>query len=693
MPPSPHSRLNITEKERLEMFTRISARMRDTAEEDIFFNDTLADIGHVMKVSRSYIFKIKNGLWDNTYEWVDEGISSGKDSLQEMNLSYLQSEGRMLHALFRGKAYVLENIDEIDDVSFRELLKSQKIKALILVPIFTAGEIEGFFGLDLCKDIPDWIEDSINTVIILGSLISNARAYYATQRVLQKKKMQAQALFDAFPFPIYVSNMQDYSIIFYNKNIADLFGSTSVIGAKCHEAFQNLTSPCPFCTNAHLELGDPPYIWHHHNPVAQKDYKVLDRCMSWEHNPKVRLSIALDISDSLRLQREQVLEREANLAKGHFLANMSHELRTPLNGIIGMTHLAHTANEDENIAEYLNKIQLSSRNLLAIINDILDFSKIENENVQLECRPFSLGEILFETQAILQTEVTRKDIYLRCSIDEKTSPFLMGDSLRLSQILLNLTNNAIKFTKKGGVTLEAKVLESKEDQQIIQLLVKDTGIGISEKNLQKLFTEFTQAEASTTRNYGGTGLGLTIVQKLVELMRGSISVESSLSVGTTFICTIPFAKTSGAEQVQERTVAVEQHVDEDIAGTKILLVEDNEINVLIATEVLEQYGCFVDCAGDGLIALKMLEKKEYDLVLMDIQMPNLDGIETAQRIRSMEKYNTLPIVAMSAHALVQDHEKSLAVGMQDHVTKPFVPQELRKIIYGFVHAPFEFQGK
>ncbi len=688
----PHSKHNISEKERLELFTRISSRMRDTADEDTFFTTTLADIGHVMQVSRSYIFEIDNGLWSNTYEWVEDGVSSGKDSLQKMNLSYLEGEGRMLHVLFCGKAYVIEDVDAVEDISFRKLLQAQKIKALIIVPIFTAGEIEGFFGLDLCKHVPGWTEDTISTVIILGSLISNARAYYTTQRVLQKKQMQAQALFDAFPFPIYVSNMQDYSIIFYNKNIADLFDSASVLGTKCYEAFQGLKAPCPFCTNASLELGDPPYVWHHHNAVAQKDYKVLDRCMSWERNPKVRLSIALDISDSLRLQREQVLEREANLAKGRFLANMSHELRTPLNGIIGMTHLAHTANEDENIKDYLNKVQLSSRNLLAIINDILDFSKIENESVQLEYRPFNFGEILFETQAILQTEVSRKNIYLQCVVDENVHATLLGDSLRLSQILLNLTNNAIKFTKKGGVTIEVRVKEDQETQQILQLLVKDTGIGISERNLQKLFTEFTQAEASTTRNYGGTGLGLTIVQRLIGLMQGSISVESTLSEGTTFICTIPFSKAVGVESVQKKEEIIES-AEEDIAGTKILLVEDNEINVLIATEVLEQYGCEVDCAGDGLIALKMLEKKEYDLVLMDIQMPNLDGIETVERIRSMEKYNTLPVVAMSAHALVQDREKSLAAGMQDHIIKPFVPQDLRKVIYSYVHAPFVFQGK
>ncbi len=683
----------IKAKEHLKLFIRISSRISSAANKTDFMKLALADMGHVMQVSRTYIFSVENNLWSNTYEWVAEGIQGHKNELQNISFDMDKDKGGMLHTLSCGKPYIIHNVNTVSDKFTRTIMKQQGVYSAIVVPLFAKGEIIGMLGFDQCTHLRTWSAEDINAMIILGSLINHAKVFFNTQNILQKKKNQVQALFDACPFPIYISSMEDYSILFYNKTIDDLFDMSDVSNKKCYEVFQNFDSPCPFCTNAFLQKGDVPYVWHHHNPVAEKDYKIIDRCMDWENHSNARLSVALDITDSLRLQREQVLEREANLAKGRFLANMSHELRTPLNGIIGMNHLASVANDDAKVQDYLDKMHLSSRNLLGIVNDILDFSKLENKKVTLENRPFSFTDILFETQAILQGEIDHKGLHLHCYVDKNVPLLLNGDSLRLSQILLNLTNNAIKFTASGSISLEIYAKNHNELVQYVELWVKDTGIGISEENLQKLFKEFSQAETSTTRRYGGTGLGLSIVQRLVGLMGGTVRVESVLGKGTSFVCSIPFGKVvDNSDSTLAKENVAEQKV-EDISGLRILLVEDNEINTLIATEVLEQYGCHVDSAEDGAIALRMLENTQYDLVIMDIQMPNMDGLEASQHIRSQEKYNTLPIIAMSAHALVQDHEKSRQAGMQAHVIKPFVPEQLRKVIYQYTHKPFVFEAE
>ncbi len=675
----------------IEMFARISSRMLTAKDEESFIMASLADIGQVLQVCRSYIVTRKDDFWSVAQEWVAEGVAAQKDVLQNVVINNID-----LHVIRYGKPYIEADVSKVVDTDTRTFLEAQGISSLITVPLFAKGDIVGVFGLDQCTYIPGWTDSIVNTAIILGNLFNNAKAYFDTRRVLQRKKEQTQALFDAFPYPIYVSNMEDYSVLFYNKSIANLFDVSQIEHQKCYEVFQGLDAPCPFCTNARLKKDAPAYVWHHHNPVANKDYKIIDRCMSWENTPNARMSVAIDISETLRLQQSRLLEREANIAKGQFLANMSHELRTPLNGIIGMTHLAYGANKNIKVRDYLDKIQLSSRNLLAIINDILDFSRLESSEITLESRPLSFTEVLFEIQVMLQAEVDRKGIILHCYVDDKVPAFVNGDSLRLSQILLNLTNNAIKFTSQGSVRLEVYALEDNEQEQRVELRVKDTGIGISEQNIQKLFKEFSQAEASTTRHYGGTGLGLTIVQGLVQLMGGEIRVESVLGEGTSFICSIPFKKVTeqqNAESVQKQLEQSQEALDDDITGVRVLLVEDNEINQLIAIEVLEQYGCHVDSAEDGLIALQKLEEKSYDIVLMDIQMPNMDGLETTRNIRQKRKYDTLPIVAMSAHALVQDHEKSREAGMQAHVIKPFDPESLRKVIRTFTSKPFIFQNR
>ncbi|MBF0266876.1 MAG: response regulator [Gammaproteobacteria bacterium] len=371
----------------------------------------------------------------------------------------------------------------------------------------------------------------------------------------------------------------------------------------------------------------------------------------------------------------------ANTTKSEFLANMSHEIRTPMNGIIGMTHLALQQKLDEKPKSFIEKANISAENLLVIINDILDFSKIEAGKLDLEINPFKFKDVLDNTVAIIQLKAEEKKLQLAVHLELGFNRDFYGDSLRISQILINLANNAVKFTENGGA-IEIKIKLDKETEEHIYICcsVKDTGVGISPENQKKLFKSFSQADASTTREYGGTGLGLTISSKLVELMGGRIWMESEEGKGSTFHFTIKLNK-QGKETL-ETTSAIESkpikinQAKEQLKDCKILLVEDNEINQELAVELLMMNGIDVETANNGAEAIELLKNNEFDGVLMDCQMPVMDGYQATDKIRNQEQFKDLPVIALTANAMKQDIEKVLSVGMNDHIAKPINPETM-----------------
>ena len=676
-----------------DLLMDISTSMLNTSDEALFFNTALERTGQSLAASRTYLFLFDGTDWSNTYEWTAPGVEPQCHRLQHIALNEL-TENNMLRIILRGELYIVKNVDEIEDPQTHAELARQGIRSILAVPLFVEGTIRGMFGVDICDIQQEWPPETVNLVIAVGNLLSGAKAYFHLSSTLRKKEKQVQDVFDAFPYPIYIADMETYEILFYNSSIAELFRGNNYIGKKCYKIFQELDKPCPFCSNALLEPSGAPYIWHHHNNVSQRDYKIIDRALPWENRAAVRLSIALDITDSLRIQREEVLARESSIARGRFLANMSHELRTPLNGIIGMTHLALQVETPPKVLDYLQKIHASSTNLLGIINEVLDFSKIDAGRMELENSAFVLRETLLAVQTTLQPEVDRKGLALHINLDPNLPVMVNGDSLRLNQVLLNLVANAVKFTEQGEIVVSLHACEDDSpDQVAVKLLVTDTGIGMTETQVARLFQEFTQADSSTTRRYGGTGLGLTIARRLLEMMGGSIQAHSIPGKGTTFECFARFGRIQGADKLSPHA-ATEREPENlvDLSGLRVLLAEDNEINRLIACEVLEQHGCTVDTAEDGQKALEQLDRQTYQLVLMDIQMPCIDGLEAARRIRTKARYNTLPIIAMTAHAMVEDHKESLAAGMQAHVTKPFNPEDLCRAVALWGRRPFDFKA-
>jgi signal transduction histidine kinase/ActR/RegA family two-component response regulator len=378
----------------------------------------------------------------------------------------------------------------------------------------------------------------------------------------------------------------------------------------------------------------------------------------------------------MNIALEKVKAEESEKVREQFLAKMSHEIRTPMNAIVGMTSILKRNKHYPHQDKYLEAIRQSSENLMVILNDILDLSRLESGKVVIDNFPFKPVNELMKLRDILKYKAEEKGLSLQCELDPQLPEVLHGDPIRLSQILINLTGNAIKFTEEGNIFVRIGLKEISDSTAVVEGKITDTGIGIQEDRLDKIFESFTQAESNTTRKYGGTGLGLTISKELVHLQNGHIKVESKKGEGSTFTFTIPY-KIGDASELKTVT---QNNEPISLKALKILLVENNAFNIIVARDELNQIieNPLIDLADNGFEALEKVEHNNYDLILMDIEMAEMNGYDCARAIRQLDPpKNNIPIIAITANAMPQEILKCYDAGMDDHLPKPFKQYDLQ----------------
>ena len=392
------------------------------------------------------------------------------------------------------------------------------------------------------------------------------------------------------------------------------------------------------------------------------------------------IGIHLDITQQKMLERQLVeakqLAEKSVHAKDLFLANMSHEIRTPMNAILGMSKQLQKTSLNQQQTSFLEIIGTAAENLLVIINDILDFSKLEAGKVTLEEIGFNMHDLLTNTSRVLKLKAEEKGLLFEVNVAPQVARVLKGDPFRINQILMNLLSNSIKFTKRGRITLQCLLNEDMPGNQSLEIVISDTGKGMDEGYLKNLFNKFSQEDESIARSYGGTGLGMSIVKQLVELMNGVITVKSKKGEGTQVNITLSFPKGVESDLPKKDNSHVEAHI---LADKKILLVEDNEMNRVVAETILNQYGACISEAVNGVEAVEAIKNHSFDIVLMDIQMPVMDGLEATRLIRN-DLHSTIPIIALTANAVKGEMEKCIQAGMNDYLSKPFEEEDLIRLI-------------
>ncbi len=506
---------------------------------------------------------------------------------------------------------------------------------------------------------------------------------------LEESERKYRTLFEESNDPIYISSYGGRFLDF-NKAAAELFGYT-------REEF------------AKLSLSDLYYYPEEKNHIKEAlrkkgrltDYEVVLQkkdgtpviCQITasphknENDELQSRGIIRDVTAQKKveeLRRAKEVAEQTSLARQEFLSVMSHEIRTPLNTIFFTAHLLQEESPTEKQKEHLDLLQFSANNLLSLINNILDFSKIESGKIKLESINFNFHDLINRITESFSHNVNEKQLKLNVDMENKIPAVLKGDPTRLTQVLNNLLHNAIKFTNEGQVSLHIEKLSGKNNEVELLFEISDTGIGIESERMEEIFDSFTQARPSITRQFGGTGLGLTICKKLVKIMGGDIKVESELGKGSSFFFNLPLQV--GAED-KINIPDITRESNSVLKGIKILLTEDNLTNRMLAEKFLKRWGAQVESAGNGEEAIEQLKDKKFDLVLMDIQMPVMDGYEANARIRKMGfTHEDLPVIALTAFAMEGDKIKAYESGMDDYITKPIDPYELyRKVIKNVSH--------
>lgn len=539
------------------------------------------------------------------------------------------------------------------------------------------------------------LERELDKKVIMGTL-QDISFRKKIEEALKKSEEKYHTLFEQSRDAIYITS-RDGSFMDFNDATTDLFGYTAeeMESLNVKDLYLNPFERVKF----RKEIEDHGFVRDFELKLRRKDGGKIDCVITsnlWRSNDGKKLGyqgIIRDITEKRQaeeLKKEKEIAEQSSKMKEQFLANMSHEIRTPINAISGLTHLLAQTELNEQQKDYVTGVKSSSQHLLELVNDILDFTKIEAGKVTFESFDFSMVNILQQVTNTLRFRALDKKIELILDMDPSMPETLKGDPLRLKQILINLLTNAIKFTNVGHVKISAKVVEKAKKDVVFVFTVEDTGIGIPEDKLHKIFSSFTQLGYGVTKQAEGTGLGLTITKQLVELQGGTISLKSKVGEGSTFKVTMKYR----ISDAQVSNDPGEENFNgkfevQDIGHKRILIVEDKKLNQLVAKEMIQQWwpNVTVDVADNGRIAVEKVERYDFDIVLMDVQMPEMDGYEATKAIRSrfMPPTSTMPILAMTAYATTGEAQKCIDAGMNDYVPKPFEPKVLHDKVISLIY--------
>ncbi|RZK12329.1 MAG: PAS domain S-box protein [Flavobacterium sp.] len=657
------------------------------------FSETFEIIGKATNADHIYYYEndFKTNLIHQKYKWANENVV-----LQITKLRYFNHVDfkEIIDSAHNKKPFnaIIKNLDE---GVLKSLLVANELKSILILPIYYKDTFSGFIGFDDCHEEREWTEDEINILQALANNISAVIERSINENIIYESEEKFKLLANNIPGTVYLSendenntkiyiNDQIEKLTGYNKthflenklNLIDLIHSDDkerVITAQ-KNALEN-NEPFHFIYRIKNKNGN--YVWiEEFGDVITKEGKI-----------NYIEGILIDITERKEAESAIIakeMAESASKAKSEFLANMSHEIRTPLNGIIGFTDLLMKTQLQPTQKKYMLTINESANSLFDIVNNILDFSKIEAGKLELDIRKNDINEILKQVIDLIRYESDHKNLGLRINIDSEIPLYVWFDSVRIKQILLNLLSNAIKFTVSGSIELKVSVVKNDgDDQKTIRFSVIDTGIGIGKENQEKIFQAFSQEDNSTTRKFGGTGLGLTISNQLLNLMDSKLQLESEINKGSNFYFDLNLKISNQTEF--EREIKIMESEKNNVAlnsNTKILVVEDNKINMLLTRTILKSLfpDLIIHEATDGNEAVTQFAAVLPDLVLMDIQMPIINGYEATRIIRETEAGKNTPIIALTAGIVKGEKENCIEAGMNDYITKPIIRNVLQDVI-------------
>ena len=658
------------------------------------FSETFNAIGIVTKVDHIYYYEnnIKNNLINQKYKWAKENVQLQITPLQTFTHKNFEE---IVEAALQKKPF-LALTSKLKTGFLKDLLLNNQIKSIIILPLFCHNQFSGFIGFDMCSEERVWRKDEITIFQVLANNISSVIERSTNERLVNESEERFRLLANNIPGTVYLSKFDTHwSKIYLNDHIENLTGYPKKSFLEGKMSFSDIIHEDDIedvIKNSNLKIlnNEPIHLIYR--------IRTKDNTIKWieefadtiKVNDEINLieGLFIDITDKKRTESaiiEKELAESANKAKSQFLANMSHEIKTPLNGIIGFSDLLIKTELNAEQENYMKTVHQSATTLLGIINNILDFSKIEAGKLELDLQPVNIKTILNAIKQLVRFDLERKNLELNTNIDKDIPEIVMLDSLRIKQILLNLVGNAIKFTAEGHIQIKVQ-FKKKTDftPQKIRFSVSDTGIGILPENLNKIFEPFLQEDNSTTRKYGGTGLGLTITNQLLKLMDSHLRVKSIPKEGSTFyfdlvINTIPILK----QNLIPKETLLEKNYDTSTLEIKILIAEDNLINMMLIKTILKNIfpKAQIFESRNGEEVIQQFIETTPDLILMDIQMPLLNGLEATKRIRALNYNPSIPIIALTAGTLKEDKEICLSWGMNDFIAKPIVKETIKEVIF------------